>query len=142
MMIEYSINLEPDDNGTLLVLCPDLSEVTTFGIDLEDALQRAADAIEEALAARIAHREDIPPPSSPSGRHTVRLPPLTSAKVKLYQEARARGVTKADFGRLLGWHGPQVDRLFDLRHPSKFEQIDRALRTIGKCLVVIVEDAV
>jgi hypothetical protein len=42
----------------------------------------------------------------------VRLPPLTSAKVKLYQEARARGVTKADFGRLLGWHGPQVDRLF------------------------------
>jgi antitoxin HicB len=71
----------------------------------------------------------------------VRLPPLTSAKVKLYQEARARGVTKADFGRLLGWHGPQVDRLFDLRHPSKFEQIDRALRTMGKCLVVTVQDS-
>jgi antitoxin HicB len=108
---------------------------------LDDALQRAADAIEEALTARIAHREDIPPPSSPRGRHTVALPPLTAAKVKLYQEARARGMTKAAVGRLLGWHGPQVDRLFDLRHPSKFEQIDRALRTMGKCLDVIVRDA-
>ena len=140
-MVEYSINLEPDDNGTLLVVCPDLPEVTTFGVDLAAALRRAADAVEEALAARIAHREDIPPPSSPRGQHSVRLPPLTSAKVKLYQEALARGMTKAALGRLLGWHGPQIDRLFDLRHPSKFEQIDRALRTMGKCLVVTVQDA-
>jgi antitoxin HicB len=136
----YPIVLETDDNGTLLVVCPDLPEVTTFGEDLEDALQRASDAIEEALAARIARREDIPPPSPPGGRRCVALPPLTSAKVKLYQEARVRGMTKAAIGRLLGWHGPQVDRLFDLRHPSKFEQIDRALRTMGKCLDVTVRD--
>jgi antitoxin HicB len=139
--VDYPIVLEPDDNGTLLVVCPDLPEVTTFGEDFEDALQRATDALEEALAARIAHREDIPPPSPPCGRHTVTLPPLTSAKVKLYQEIRARGITKAALGRLLGWHGPQVDRLFDLRHASKFEQIDVALRAMGKRLDVIVQDA-
>jgi antitoxin HicB len=139
--VNYPIVLEPDDNGTLLVVCPDLPEVTTFGQDLEDALQRAGDALEEALAARIADREDIPPPSAPHGRHTVTLPPLTSAKVQLYQETLAKGITKAALGRLLGWHGPQVDRLFDLRHASKFEQIDRALRTMGKRLDVIVRDA-
>jgi antitoxin HicB len=136
----YPIALETDDNGTLLVVCPDLPEVTTFGGDLEDARQRASDAIEEALAARIARREEIPPPSPPRGRRCVTLPPLTSAKVNLYQEARVRGMTKAAIGRLLGWHGPQVDRLFDLRHPSKFEQIDRALRTMGKCLDITVRD--
>jgi len=64
--VKYPVILTPDDNGTILVTCPDLLEVTTFGEDDEDALQRAADAIEEALAARIAHREDIPD-ASPAG---------------------------------------------------------------------------
>jgi antitoxin HicB len=57
----YSVLIEPDDNGTFLVTCPDLPEVTSFGEDEEDSLRRAADAIEEALAARIAHRDDMPP---------------------------------------------------------------------------------
>ena len=28
MTLSYRVNLEPDDNGTLLVTCPDLPEVT------------------------------------------------------------------------------------------------------------------
>ena len=59
-MLRYSVTLTPDDNGTLLVTCHDLPEVTSFGDDREDALRHAADAIEEALAARIAAGEDIP----------------------------------------------------------------------------------
>jgi antitoxin HicB len=56
----YSVNVTLDDNGTVLVTCPDLPEVTTFREDEEDAIRRAADAIEEALAARMFRREDIP----------------------------------------------------------------------------------
>jgi antitoxin HicB len=137
----YPVELEPDDNGTFLVTCSDLPEVTTFGEGEEDALRRAGDAIEEALAARIAHREDIPPPSPTEGRRRVALPALTVAKIRLYQEARAKGITKADLGRDLGCHGPQIDRLFDLRHSSKIEQIDKAFRTMGKRLCVEVCDA-
>jgi len=54
--VDYPLVIEPDDNETLLVTCPDLPEVTTFGEDEEDALQHASDAIEEALAARMAPR--------------------------------------------------------------------------------------
>lgn len=165
----YTVTLEPDDNGTLLVTCPDLPEVTTFGEDEEDAMQRAADAVEEALAARIAHRQDIPAPSEPireatysrssfnhdsgiiglltmpfpptASRRLIHLPPLTTAKVELYRAARAQGVSKAELARRLGWHGPQVDRLLNLNHHSTIEQIDQALRVIGKRLVVNIEDA-
>lgn len=140
----YPINLTPDDNGTLLVTCPDLPEVTTFGEDEEDAMQRAADAIEEALAARIARREEIPPPSAtPAGKsgRLTRLPPLTTAKVELYRAARAQRVSKAELARRLGWHGPQVDRLFDLNHRSTIAQLDQALRAIGKRLAVSIHDA-
>lgn len=140
--MKYAIVLTPDDNDTLLVMCPDLPEVTTFGEDEGDALQRASDAIEEALAARIAHRRDIPLPSPADGRPSVALPALTAAKVALYLAARAQGVTKADLGRRLGWHGPQVDRLLDIGHSSKIEAIDQALRTMGKRLEVSVADDV
>jgi antitoxin HicB len=172
----YTVTLTPDDNGTVLVACPDLPEVTTFGDDEEDAIGRAADAIEEALAARIARREDIPIPAvvphrtmrgavaaqTPTLRQVefegcamlyrapseaepnlriVRLPPLTVAKVGLYRALRAAGVSKAELGRRLGWHGPQVDRLLDLNHRSTIAHLDQALRAIGKRLEVKVEDA-
>jgi antitoxin HicB len=178
----YCVNLTLDDNGTILVTCPDLPEVTTFGEDEEDAIGRAADAVEEALAARIARREDIPTPSAlprlkilkalaaswtacgdvplplatPGQaieeaiallqheigiREPLRLPPLTVAKVELYRALRAGGISKAELGRRLGWHGPQVDRLFDLNHRSSIEHLDLALRAIGKRLDVSVEDA-
>lgn len=140
----YAISLTPDDNGTLLVTCPDLPEVATFGEDEPDAMQRAADAIEEALGARIAHREEIPGPSAlppDEQRRAIRLAPLTTAKVELYRAARAKGVSKAELARRLGWRGPQVDRLFDLNHRSTIEHIDKALRALGKRLEVSVKDA-
>jgi antitoxin HicB len=139
--MKYPVVFTPDDNDTILVTCPDLPEVTTFGEDEGDALHRAADAIEEALAARINHREEIPAPSLAGGRKVVLLPPQVAAKVELYRTARAEGVTKAELGRRLVWHGPQVDRLFDLRHSSKFEAIDLALRMMGKRLEISVRDA-
>ena len=40
MMLGYRIKIEPDDNGTLLVTCPALPEVTTFGDDEADAMRR------------------------------------------------------------------------------------------------------
>lgn len=138
--MKYPVVLTPDDNGTILVTCADLPEVTTFGDDDEDALARAVDAIEEALAARIAHREDIPLASPARGRPVARLPALTVAKVELYRTARANGVTKAELGRRLVWSGPQVDRLYDLKHSSKIENIDLALRTMGKRLEVSIRD--
>jgi antitoxin HicB len=59
MALDYRVLLTPDDNGTLLVTCPDLPEVTTFGSNKAEALRHARDAIEEAIAARA----DIPLPS-------------------------------------------------------------------------------
>ena len=39
MSLTYPIKLEPDDNGTLLVTCPALPEVTTFGEDEAEAFE-------------------------------------------------------------------------------------------------------
>ncbi len=132
-MLTYPIALE-DDDGTLLATSPDFPELTTFGIDREDALGRAADALEEAIAARIHDGRDIPSPSR--GRQVAVLPTLTAVKVMLYQGMREQGIGKAELARRLGWHLPQVDRILDVRHNSRMDQVDAAMGAIGRHLHV------
>ena len=127
-MLAYPLILE-DDDGTLLVTSPDFPELTTFGEDREEALARAVDALEEAIAARMYSRLDVPPPST--GVVYASLPTLTAVKVMLYQGMRDRGIGKAELARRLGWHLPQVDRVLNVQHNSRLEQIDAALGAIG-----------
>ena len=49
--------------GLYLLGRPDFPELTTFGEDRDEALGRAVNALEEAVAARIHDRKDIPMPS-------------------------------------------------------------------------------
>ena len=132
-MLAYPIDLE-DDYGTFLATSPDFPELTTFGQDREEAIARAADALEEAIAARMHDRKDIPSPSR--GATYAVLPTLTSVKVMLYQGMRDQGVGKADLARRLGWHMPQVDRVLDVQHRSRLDMMDAALGAIGRQLHV------
>jgi antitoxin HicB len=61
--------------------------------------------------------------------------------VLLYRAMRERGVRKADLARRLGWHGPQIDRLLDLNHASRLDQIEAALAALGKRLTLDLADA-
>ena len=132
-MLAYPITLEEDD-GAVLATSPDFPELTTFGDDREDAVTRAVEALEEAIAARIHDRRDIPSPSR--GAAYAVLPTLISVKVMLYQCMKDQGITKAELARRLGWHLPQVDRVLDVQHRSWLDQIDAALGAIGQQLHV------
>ena len=138
-MLAFPIELTLDDNGTYLVTCPDLPEVTTFGEDEEEAKLRALDAIEETVAGRIADREDIPAPSPAEGRAKVILPVLVALKVHLHQIMVAPGVRKADLARKLDVHAPQVDRLLNIRHASRLDQMEAAFRALGHRIDLHVE---
>ncbi len=138
-MLEYQIKLTKDDNDTVLATSPDFPELTTFGDDNNDALLHAIDALEEAIAARMAKREDIPGPS-PRGRTRVALPTQTALKVLLYQAMRERGLTKAQLARQLNWHGPQMDRLLDLHHASRLEHVDAAFNALGRRVALELKD--
>ena len=138
--MRFAVTLTPDDNGTLLVTVPDLPEALTFGEDRVDALARAVDAVETALMAAMAAREDIAEPRA-SGKEFVTLPALSSAKIALYRAMRADGVGKAALGKRLDVALPQIDRLLDLRHNSRLDAIERALAALGRSMTIVVEAA-
>ena len=136
----YPAILTEDDNDTLMVTFPDFPEAATFGEGRDDALARAHDALATTIMARMRDRQSIPRPSRSSRRRgagvvaEIRLGSLATAKVELYRVMRAADVRKADLARRLGCDPRQVDRLLDLRHGSRLDQIDQALASLGKRL--------
>lgn len=133
-MLAYPIFFEEDDH-TIFTTSQDFPELTTFGEGRDEAQARALDALQEAIAARIHDRQDIPPPSH-GGDARITLPTLTAVKVILYQGMRDQGISKTDLARRLGWHLPQVDRVLNVNHHSRLDQMDAALSAIGRRLHV------
>ena len=115
----------------------DLPEAVTFGADEAEALLQAVDALETALSFYVDARQHLPAPSKAKrGQRTVRPSALAGAKLGVYQAMTEQGIKKAELARRLGWHMPQIDRLFDLRHASRLDQIEAAARALGKQLEV------
>ena len=140
-MLRYHVKLSKDTNDTILAEVPDVPGALTFGADREEALLRAPDAIETVLIGYVSNRRDIPLPRATRKGPFVTLPALTEAKLALYTAMRTARVSKAELARRLNWHLPQVDRLLDLRHASRLDQLEAAFRVLGKQLSVQVSEA-
>jgi len=135
-MFDYPVTLTSDD-GSVLVTFPDVPEAITFGSDVDEALMYAVDALETALSFYVDARKPLPSVSKPKeGQKTVRPSALECAKLGVYQAMTEQGIKKSELARRLGWHLPQVDRLFDLRHASKFEQVEAAANVLGRHIEV------
>ena len=137
-MFDYPVTLTRDDD-TVLVTFTDVPEAITFGMDEDEALLNAVDALETGLSFYVDARKQLPAVSQPAaGQKTVRPSALECAKLGVYQAMNEQGIKKSELARRLGWHTPQVDRLFDLRHASRLDQIEAAAIVLGRQIVVTV----
>jgi antitoxin HicB len=139
-MRAYPAALTPDPDGGFTVTFRDVPEAITEGDSREEALLRAEDALESALAMYVTAKEPLPSPEE-TGEAMVSLSALGMAKTALYQAMREQGVGNAELARRLRWHLAQVSRVLDLRHASKMEQIEAALAALGLRLIVDVARA-
>lgn len=130
-MFKYPVTLTKD-GANLLVTFKDIPEAITFGKNEEEALENAIDALETGLSFYVDARKPLPKPSKARrGQKIIAPSALESAKLGVYQAMMDQGIKKAELARRLGWHMPQIDRLFDLKHSSKFDQIEAAATVLG-----------
>jgi antitoxin HicB len=135
--MRYPVRLKAQEEGGYVVTFPDIPEVITQGEDVDDALLHAADALETALDFYFEARRPIPSPSAPKrGQRVVELPPSVSAKVLLLNEMLRQKVRPAELARRIGTTPQEINRLTTIRHATKIDRIDTALRALGKRLVV------
>ena len=136
-MRAYPATLIPDPDGGFTVTFRDVPEAITEGDSDEEALLRAEDALESALAMYVAAKEPLPASSTAQpGEVMVPLSALGMAKTALYDAMQEQSVGRAELARRLQWHLPQVNRVLDPRHASKMEQVAAALAALGLRLVV------
>src|SRR5580704_2052841 len=135
--MQYPVRLKAAEEGGYIVTFPDIPEAITQGEDIEDALRHGADALESALDFYFEGRRPIPIPSKPKrGQRLIELPPSIAAKVLLLNEMLRQKVRPAELARRIGTTPQEVNRLTNLRHATKIDRIDTALRALGKRLTL------
>ncbi len=143
-MVSYPALFEPDaETGGFVVTFPDFRYGVTQGDTPEEAAEMAQDLLEGLLLDLIEEGQDLPKPSKRRSRHyrLVSLPALQSAKVELYLAFRTSGLRKAELARRIGIPKSNLDRLFDLRHQSRFDRLEAAFAALNKHIWVEVRDA-
>jgi antitoxin HicB len=141
--LAYPATLTSDrEAGGFTVTFRDLPEAITQGEDRLDALNQAADCLEEAVAGRIRRGDELPAPSKTRvNQAVVPLPPLMAAKAALYLAMREAKMSNVKLAKQLGCDEKDVRRLLDPRHNSRIAALQGALAILGKRIVVAVEDA-
>lgn len=135
-MRAYPVNIRKDGKY-LFVTFPDLPEAYTQGRDRTEALKAARDVLESAMDVYFWERRAVPNPSKPKrGQALVELPASVEAKVILLNEMIRQNVRAVELARRMGATKQEVNRLTDLRHPTKIDGIDTALRALGKRLIL------
>ena len=132
--------MQDEQDGGFVVTFPDVPEAITQGEDVSDALQQAADCLEEAIAGRIRRQACIPTVSP--GRpdcYSVPLPAQTAAKAALYLAVRQTGMTPGEIAVRPHCDAEEIRRLPDPRHASKLSRLEAALTALGQRLVVGVQ---
>jgi len=133
----YPTQFTPDEGGTYMVRFRDIPEAITSGHDMADAIEQAADCLQEALAGRLARRVALPRPSK-QRRGERRIP---SANLGVFSAMEQSGVNNSELARRLGVTELIVRRMLNPKHETKAGRIEAALRALGKEAVVHVSDA-
>ena len=143
-MEHYLALFEPDrEAGGYVVTFPDFGYGATQGETDGEAMEMARDLLMLTIGDFIRVGNPLPVPSRRRGAkyRPVPLPILQAAKVDLYAAFLDSGLKKAEFARRAGIPKSHVDRLFSLRHQSRFDQIESAFAALGKSLRIEVRDA-
>ena len=143
-MWSYPVIFTPDKKTCGYVITfPDLPFGVTQGDTVEEAKEMALDAILTVLDVLMGEKKTLPKPGKRKGKNVryVTLNALQATKAALYTAWLQSGISKTEFASRLKIQKTNVDRLFDLWHSSRLEQLEAAFRVLGKSLDIEVRDA-
>lgn len=135
-MFSYPAKIVPDGKG-YLVTFRDIPEAMTGGATKAEALEMAVDALTTAMDFYFEDRRTVPEPSRLRRNEVgVELPASLAAKVLLLNEMVARKVTPSALAKKLHTSPQVVNRIVNLRHPTKIDTISEAISALGKRLIL------
>src|SRR5271154_12178 len=141
MRFAYPYELMPQPEGGFTVTFPDVPEAITQGDTEIEAAAMAEDALVTALSFYTDRADPLPRPSPADGWPLAYVPPLVAAKLALHDAMISAGVSNVALAQQLGTDEKTVRRLRDPLHQSRINQVDAALRLLGKRMGIVIEAA-
>lgn len=139
MQYAYPCNLIPDheEGEGFIMTFPDLPGAITGAQTREESLFLAEDVLVAMLAVYVQQQREIPTPSPVAdGQELVAVPPIAAAKLALYTAMREQGITGDALALRLNLSDSAIRKLLDPDCYSHISQIMRALRNVGRSLVI------
>ena len=120
-----------------VVTFPDVPEAITGGWSWQETLDMAEDCLAVALSFYVDGSEDLPTPGPlADGQVLIAVPLIVAAKLTLYTAMREQDITDADLAAKLGMPENAVQRLLNPNRFSHISQVERALKALGRSLIV------
>ncbi len=137
MHYSYPCRIERDGDGWVASF-PDVPEALTGSHDYEETVELAADALVTALSrSYVERRRELPPPGARTADEVlIPVPALVAGKLALYSTMRRNQITRVELARRLAVSVTTARRIVDPQHRSHIEQVERALRAVGRMLVI------
>lgn len=136
----YIVTAEPE--GGFSISFPDVPEAISQGETEEEVRVMAVDALVSALSFYTDASEPLPRPSATQGLPVAYVPSLVAAKLALHDAMVIGRVSNVVLARRMGIDEKAVRRLRDPLYRSHIENVEAALRELGRTLVVdVFEDA-
>ena len=135
MRLAYPVEIQAR-NGVAVATFPDLPGLSARAGSRRHAIDAARVALVAALHDYAREHRDMPRPSPARLRDLVDLPLLIAAKVALYQTMRDQNISNVALAERLNTVEGTVRRLVDLGHRSHVDQVEAALRLLGKRFIV------
>ncbi len=133
----YPCNLTPEEEGGFFVSFPDVPGAITGARTREESLFLAEDALVAILAVYVQEKRKIPTPSPVAdGQELVAVPPVAAAKLALYTAMCKQEIAEEALAVRLNLSESAIRKLLDPDCYSHISQIMRALRTVGRNLVI------
>lgn len=133
----YPATVESNNEGGFIARFRDVPEAITEAWNLEELKNNARDALISAIDFYIEGRRAFPAGSNvKSGDLAIELPASVVAKVLLLNAIVQANVRPVDLARKMNIKPQEVTRLTDIRHATKIDTIQAALRALGKDLIL------
>lgn len=138
---KYPVSLESNGEGGYLLKFRDIPEINSEIWSLDELSKTAVGALVTAADICFEKKMSFPLPSEPmDGEKLVSLPLSVVSKILLHNTILSANIRPSDLAKRMGTTPQEINRVLDLKHSTKIDTIQRAFRSLGHDLDVLVTD--